>query len=168
MAVKRLSRSTTLLNAQWMISCGYLFRVGLTRYCKLHEGRTMSTLVYFCLPVNKYMLSKSMTAWTGMRRVCIGRVLPDGRCPGRESRVGKRRDRIQWQKWKRNNHAQCGRDGGRQFFGWVESSSREVVRDKDRNKGWVEDVDFELSISNILGIDELRHCILSHLILPTL
>ena len=43
-----------------------------------------------------------------------------------------------------------------------------MVRDKDRNKGWMKDVDFELSISNILGIDELRHCILSHLILPTL
>lgn len=44
---------------------------------------------------------------------------------------------------KSKNHAQCGRDGRGLFFGWVESLSREVIRDKDKNKGWMKEVDFK-------------------------
>ena len=29
------------------------------------------------------------------------------------------------------------------FFGWVESLSREVIRDKDKNKGWMKEVNFK-------------------------
>lgn len=159
-----------LLNACGIILCGCFCRVGLTCSYKLREGGTMFTWFIFtyraCGPrqvLSKHMLSERIMTWTGAQYLCIGKVLQYGGCPGRErargetevkSRSKKQKSCSAWEGWERA------------VFGWVESLSGEVIRTKIK-VGWRK---WTLSISNILGIDELRHfiLILSHLILPTL